>query len=343
MTASKLEIKKNVLLSHYTTFHIGGVADYFVQVISVEQLKEALLFAAAETNVPPLILGGGSNVLISDAGYRGLVIIISLKGKVYSEVENDKVLLVCMAGEVLDEVIAETGQKNIWGLENLSAIPGSVGATPVQNVGAYGVEVSSLIKSVRAINILTQEEKIFSQAECLFSYRNSFFKTLLGKQWIITEVTFILSHTVSPQLQYADLVELKNKNNLSSLEVRHAVCLIRGNKFPDWNVVGTAGSFFKNPVIPKEQFETLSTLYLGIVGYNQADGMVKVSLGWVLDKVCGLRGYTEGNVSLFEKQALVLVTQKNATAEEVKKFVEKISDMVFLKTNIHIEREVLYI
>ncbi len=332
------QIKKNILLSSYTTLHTGGVADYLVEVFSKEELKVAFLWAKANTKTPPLILGGGSNVLISDYGYRGLVIINRIKRIVY-EVSERVVKLNVGAGETLDEVIRDAVNKEYWGLENLSSIPGSVGATPVQNVGAYGVEVADLIESVTAIHVDTQEEKNFRNEECCFAYRDSYFKTIEGSKWCIVEVVFILKIQPSPRLQYSDLKHLDN-NEVTQENIRNAVIEIRSKKFPDWNEVGTAGSFFKNPIIRNEQYLELKNEYPGIVGYEQENGMVKVSLGFVLDVICGLKGYRKGKIRLFEKQALVLVADDGATAEEINLFANEIEKKVFEKTKIKIEREV---
>lgn len=337
-----LLIKEKVALATYTTLHIGGVADYLAEVTSVEALQAALLFAKEKTALPPLILGGGSNVLVSDEGYRGLVIVMRISGRHFVSTSDTEVTLTCGAGEVLDEVIEDTTAKNLWGLENLSSIPGTVGATPVQNVGAYGVEIASLVTEVFAVNKKTFLEKKFSNQECFFDYRNSFFKTEAGKEWIVTAVTFLLQKNFSPVLTYGSLQHLETENLLPA-KVRAEVQMIRSEKFPDWSVVGTAGSFFKNPIITKEHFSALTKHYSGIVGYELPDDTVKVSLGWVLDKVCDLRGHSSGPVSLYEHQALVLVVQKTATAEQVKNFVTEIEKKVFEKTKIKIEREVLYV
>ncbi|MEN9920675.1 MAG: hypothetical protein RL538_568 [Candidatus Parcubacteria bacterium] len=340
----ELKVQQNVPLNQYTTLHVGGVADYVVEVVSVEELKAALVFARERTQAPPLVLGGGSNVLISDEGYRGLVIVMNIKDRVYEEdAGGTSCLLRLGAGETLDDVVRETCEKGLWGLENLSSIPGSVGATPVQNVGAYGVEVSSLITSVEAIHISTLEEKTFSNTQCEFAYRDSFFKTEEGKRWVITSVTYRLSKEVNPQLAYADLTSLREDLAVTPMIVRATIQTIRAGKFPNWHEVGTAGSFFKNPIIDAEHFGELQQEYPGIVGHNQLTGEVKVSLGWVLDKICNLKGYCLHNVCLFEKQALVLVTKPGATAQEIKNFTEHIKEKVFEKTKIKIETEVRFI
>lgn len=335
-----IEIKEQCKLSDYTTIHLGGIADYLVEVSSIEELKAALQFAREQTATPPLVIGGGSNILFADEGYRGLVIVNRIAGYRIAESENEAMLM-AGAGEILDDVVRRTAESRLWGLENLSSIPGSVGATPVQNVGAYGVEVSSLIKEVKAIHSQTLEEKTFANSECRFSYRDSYFKTPEGKEWIVVEVIFKLRKNFSPILHYGSLTELSNSEALTPAEVRTKVQEIRSEKFPDWNEVGTAGSFFKNPIISKNEFEELQDKYPEIVGHKVSEEEVKVSLGWILDKVCNLRGYCEGNVCLYEKQALVLVVEKGASATEVNNFVKKITGLVFEKIKIKIEPEVL--
>jgi UDP-N-acetylmuramate dehydrogenase len=334
-------IQRNVPLHQYTTLHVGGVADYFARVRNVAELKEALHFAR-QAEVPVFILGGGSNVLVSDEGFLGLVILMDIKGREYQEVGEGQYHLHLGAGEILDEVVEETVEKNLWGLENLSTIPGTVGAIPVQNVGAYGVEVSSLIISVTAINIKTFAEKKFSNDECQFVYRDSFFKSDEGKQWCIVSVTIALTAIHSPKIQYADLA-LHQTDGSTPRSVRTLVQEIRSKKFPDWKVVGTAGSFFKNPLITKAAYDELILQYPDIPGYIQTDGRIKVSLGYILDKVCDLKGHCEGSVCLFERQALVLVANNGTTATEVKHFSDTIKEKVFLKTKINIECEVLFL
>ena len=229
----------------------------------------------------------------------------------------------------------------MWGLENLSSIPGTIGATPVQNVGAYGVEVADLIETVNAVHIDSLEKKIFSKAECGFGYRDSFFKTPAGKKWCVTSVTYALSTVPKPVLHYKDLATLQTENETDQNKIREHVAKVRSEKFPDWNIVGTAGSFFKNPIIKKELFIELQKTYEDIPGHENEFGDVKVSLGWILDKVCNLKGFTKGRVGLYQNQALVLVTEIGATAKEVDLFVDEIKKLVAEKTNIKIEREVL--
>lgn len=331
-------IEKNVHLSAYTTLKVGGVADYFVVVKSKEDLVAALLFAQ-QTAMPPLIIGGGSNLLISDDGYRGLVILNEIKGREFTKNGNE-IFLTCGAGEILDEVIEDAVQQGFWGLENLSAIPGTVGATPIQNVGAYGVEVSTLIAQVVAVHCLNLEERKFSNEECQFGYRDSYFKSEVGQLWVVVGVTLVLSTSPNPKLDYGSLQSLVKDQELSAQKIRKEICEIRASKFPNWREVGTAGSFFKNPVISISHFEILKKQHPDLVGFANGDNEIKVSLGWILDHVCKLRGYCENGICLYEKQALVLVNVEGKEARVIEEFANHIAEIVEEKTGIRIEREV---
>ncbi len=335
-------VKENVSLRDYTTLKIGGVARYLVEVRTEEEVIEAVRFAK-QIALPHLFLGSGSNLLIADGGFDGVVIYNNLKGIRYIEQKDKTVILIVQAGEILDEVIADTVERGYFGLENLSAIPGTVGATPVQNVGAYGVEVADCVLSVSACHVPTGEIKKFLPVDCQFDYRNSFFKTEQGRDYFITAVHFQLTKTYSPKLHYKDLKQrfLNTKPTLS--EIREAVISIRANKFPDWQILGTAGSFFKNPIVTKEKANILLKKYPNLPTYETENGEVKIPLGYVLDNICGLKGYQENKVGLFEKQALVLVNHGEATAEDVLRFVKNIEAKVFEMTEINIEPEVRYV
>ena len=337
-------ITENVPLALSTTFKTGGAARYFIPVTSLTELGAAVDFAKAK-QLPLFVLGGGSNVLVADAGYAGVVVQIQLRGISYTDVSETAVEVTAAAGEVFDEVVAETTRRGIWGLENLSAIPGTVGATPVQNVGAYGVEVADSIVSVTVLNRETGAIEVLSHAACAFGYRDSYFKRSGGAEYIITSVTFLLSRVPQPQLSYADFAALESMSETQTPEtIRAAVTAIRAAKFPDWSVVGTAGSFFKNPIVTTVEADRLRTLYPALPLYPTTDGYTKVSLGFILDKICGLRGYAKGGVRLFEKQALVLVADIGTTAAEIISFADVLillsSSYFFLKlyfSNIFVE------
>ena len=331
-------VEQNISLATHTTLKVGGLAEYFAEISSLEELKEALLFSK-KTKVPLAVLGGGSNVLVGDDGYRGLVVKNNLLS-ISDTVHGDNVYLKAGSGETLDDLVKYAVSKNYWGLENLSAIPGSVGATPIQNVGAYGDEVANLITEVSAINKETTELKNFSNKDCQFAYRDSFFKTSEGKQWIITEVVFKLSLIKSPKLDYGSLSDLKYIPSLTPEKIRNEVIKIRDGKFPNWREVGTAGSFFKNPIIETNVFNKLRDQYPDIVGHAVDDSRTKVSLGWVLDKICGLKGYSKDGVCLYKEQALVLVNESAKDADTINTFADEIKNIVKEKTGILIEREV---
>lgn len=337
---SLITVKKNVPLQTYTTLGVGGFAEYFVEVSTNAELAEAVSYAQTHS-LSIHVIGGGSNVLVADEVLHGLVIHISSKGMLANN-NGDAITLTVQAGEELDDVVSYCVQQGWWGMENLSHIPGTVGASPIQNVGAYGVEVKDVINSVQVFNIETEKFETITNSDCAFSYRNSFLKSREGKKYIVTAVTFLLSTIPRPLLSYRDLENYFKDSPTppSLLEIREAVISIRGEKFPNWHEVGTAGSFFKNPIVSKQKFDELLLKYPDIPGFYISDTEVKIALGWILDKVLHLKGYTEGQVATYTQQALVIVVQKNATALEVEDFAKKIMQKVQVATGIDIEFEV---
>jgi UDP-N-acetylmuramate dehydrogenase len=301
-------IREHVSLKEYTTFKTGGVARFFCEVHTVNELKEVLT-----QHTKFFILGGGSNILIGD--YDGLVIKMSIDN----------------AGRNWDDFVAESTAKGNYGLENLSYIPGTVGAAPVQNIGAYGVEVGDRIEKVHTIHAHTLNERIFTKEECQFSYRNSIFKK--EKEWIITHVEFNFTNEINTS--YKGLENLKTPE-----EIRDAVIKIRKEKLPDWYVLGTAGSFFKNPIITKLKYEDLKNKYPELPFFEVDSERVKIPLAWVIDKICGMKDFKVGNVGTYKNQALVIVNYGGATAKEVDDFAKKIESIVLEKTGLTIEREV---
>jgi UDP-N-acetylmuramate dehydrogenase len=361
-----MTILEHFPLAPYTTFKIGGPARFFCAVTNEAELIQALTFAR-EKKLAVFVLGGGSNILISDAGFDGLVIKIELIGLELAEIGNNdasnaeknvdtsatldgnldakKVILSVGAGENWDATVAYAVEQGLYGLENLSAIPGSVGATPVQNIGAYGAEVSSVIGSVSALDTQAMEVVRLSNAECDFSYRNSIFKKERGR-YVILRVYFKLARNGKVNTEYKDVQDYFakiGKTNPTLAEVRAAVTEIRRNKLPDLKEWGTAGSFFKNPIISAEKFAELKVRYVEIPGFPESDGRVKVSLGWILDKVCNAKGLCIENACVYEKQALVLVGKPGVTAEEINVLAEQLVKQVKEKTGIEIEREVEWV
>lgn len=338
MSKIKLDIEKDIPLASFTTFKVGGKADYLVRAKNNETLLQAVTWAK-ENNLPITIVGGGSNVLIADQGVRGLVILIESLG-ISVEEEKDKILVTAQAGESLDDLIAYSVERGWWGLENLSAIPGSVGAAPIQNVGAYGVEVGDCITAVQVLDMDNMSTVFLPASECQFGYRDSLFKTPAGRKYIVLAVTFVLSREAKPNLNYRDLAEYFPKGTANQAAIRDAVIEIRSNKFPDWKILGTAGSFFKNPIIKKSAYEKLLIDYHDLPGFSLEEDLVKVPLGYILDKICHFKGVRQGQVGTYSKQALVIVNHGGATALEMKDFAATITQLVKEKTNIEIESEV---
>lgn len=337
-----MRIQENISLAPFSTFKIGGQAKFLIEVNSKEDLLEAIDFAD-QKKVPIFVLGGGSNILISDKGFSGLVIKIQNKGLSWIEQNQDRVEVVSAAGEDWDDLVAATISKNLYGLENLSGIPGTVGAAPVQNVGAYGAEIKDTLNWVEVFNIKKKEFEILSRDNCDFSYRGSIFKNPESK-FIITRVSFVLNKKGQVNLSYKDLKEYF-KDTPGLLEVRQAVLAIRSRKFPDLKKYGTAGSFFKNPIISEQKFLELKNKYpdlpgFPVIGPSGDSNNYKVSLAFIIDKICGLRGFREGQVGTFENQAIVVVNFGGATSSEVKIFSEKIISKVYEKTGIEIQLEV---
>jgi UDP-N-acetylmuramate dehydrogenase len=339
----EIPYRENVPLRTYTTLKTGGVARYVVSVTSAEEVETAVRFAQ-QNELPFLVIGGGSNLLVSDHGFSGVVIKMEIKGIECVENDDGTVTFICGAGEVFDEVIAESVKRGYSGLENLSAIPGTVGATPVQNVGAYGVDVEDRIVSVEVYDAQAHETRVLTSSECHFGYRDSIFKSEAGEGLIITKVTFRLAKELRPELSYGDLQRyFVDRPAPTHREIRDAIIAIRAEKFPDWGVVGTAGSFFKNPIVPRADALALRAKYIDLPIYDVDEKHMKVSLGYILDKVCHLKGYRRGPISLYDKQAMVLVNDGEGTTSDILSFAFMVMKYVEDETGLHIEREVRYI
>ncbi|OHA15298.1 MAG: UDP-N-acetylenolpyruvoylglucosamine reductase [Candidatus Taylorbacteria bacterium RIFCSPLOWO2_02_FULL_43_11] len=336
-----MTIDENVPLKSLNTLKVGGEARYFCVVKNLEDIKEAAVFGK-RAGVPILVLGGGSNVLISDQGFSGLVVKMAMRGMKFDEKKGHTNIDVA-AGENWDNFVEEVVSEKLWGLENLSGIPGTVGASPVQNIGAYGTEVSSFLDSVEIFDLKESKERRLESEECQFGYRDSLFKKPDGKHLVITSVRFKLPKDGKPSLSYKDLDKFFGQRGAPKpilKNIREAVLKIRAEKFPSLDKFGTAGSFFKNPVISEKLFEKLKEQFPGIPGFPSGDGSFKLSLAWILDNLLNLKGKRMGNVGLYEKQPLVLVTDGDVTSHEVSVFADKIATEVKDKTGIDIEREV---
>lgn len=335
-----MNIQSDIPLGPLTTFLVGGRALYFVPVGTVPELKEAVLFSK-EKNVPFFVLGDGSNILVPDAGFPGLVIKNEIRGIKIKE-QDGKFVLEAGAGENWDNFVAFVVSQKLYGIENLSYIPGTVGGAPVQNIGAYGVEVKETVREVEVFDVKDMEVKLLSNEKCRFAYRDSIFKKEKGKHLIITKVIFEFTKKGRVNIGYRDLKEYfkeRYSSDVAPFEVREAVVSIRKKKLPDWKVTATAGSFFKNPLVSPAHFEKLKKVFPGIPGFSEG-GRIKIPLAWVLDKVCNLNGFKEGKVGLYEKQPLAVVNLGGATFLEVERFATHIASMIKEKTGIMVEWEV---
>ncbi len=338
-----MKIQENISLKEYTTFKIGGSARFFCVVKNEDDLIDAINFAK-KNKITYFVLGGGSNILVADAGFTGLVIKMEMKGINYFE-EGNMVKAVVAAGENWDKFVENTVEQGFYGLENLSLIPGTVGASPVQNIGAYGIEAKDIIDTVYVLDVEKDQYKTFKNIDCKFAYRDSIFKKEIGR-YIILSVTFNLNKKGRLNLVYKDIQEyfdFKNIKNPTLKQVRDAVIYIRQKKLPDLKKYGTAGSFFKNVVVSTNKAQELIKKYPDMIVHAVNDKKVKIPLAWILDHACGFRGVKKGNVGTYQNQALVLINYGNATSKEIIDLAQKMVDGVFEKTGIEIELEVEYV
>ncbi len=330
-------LKERVPLATLTTLKVGGEARYVAFVESEQDVHEAVTFAR-EHDVSFYVLGEGSNVLPSDAGYDGVVIVMRIAGMETSE-EKGVVRIQGGAGVSWDAVVREAAAQNAWGIENLAGIPGTLGAAPVQNIGAYGAELAQVLEEVRVYDTTSGEVRTLSAADCTLGYRDSRFKH--DASLIIIGVTLVLRTDASARLDYSDLARAKEAGeDLSTpAKIGDVVRAIRAKKFPDLSEYGTAGSFFKNPVMSEEVYSALSEKYGEAPRFPNVNG-VKVPLAFILDKALGLRGFRLGPASLFGAQPLVLVAERGATAQDVDALAREVESRVYDATGITIEREV---
>lgn len=329
------------LLAH-NTFGMDVKAARFVEYASEEELC-GFLNDTKEALHPFLHIGGGSNLLFK-GDYDGLILHSGIRGMETVDETDDSVEIRVGAGEVWDDFVAYTVAHGWYGAENLSLIPGEVGASAVQNIGAYGVEVKDLIVDVETIEVATGQKRCFTNAECRYAYRSSVFKQELKGKYIVTYVTYRLGKCPVFHLDYGNIrAELEKAHEELTLETLRAVIIrIRKAKLPDPVEVGNAGSFFMNPVIPLAQYEALCVSYPDMPHYPAGEGKVKVPAGWLIDR-CGWKGKKQGKVGVHDKQALVLVNLGGATGEEVRRLAEDVADSVKEKFGIVIVPEVNYI
>ena len=334
-----MEIQNHFSLRNHNTFGIEANAKQFVAVHSIEELKSVL---AENKTKNKFILGGGSNMLLTK-DIDALVIHIDLKGKKIVEENDDFVWVESQAGENWHEFVMWTIDNDFGGLENMSLIPGNVGTTPIQNIGAYGTEIKDTLVSCKAMKIDSLEMRSFDNAECHFGYRESVFKNEVKDQYIITSVVFKLTkrnHKIN--ISYGDITSELQKLNIKNptlKEVSNAVITIRQSKLPDPKVLGNSGSFFKNPIVSKSDFDTIHKKFPEMKFYEISETEVKVPAGWLIEQA-GFKGKRFGDAGIHKNQALVLVNYGNATGQEILNVSKEIQDTIYKKFGIQIEAEV---
>jgi len=331
-------IEKNIPLQTFNTFGFNETAEEFARFNSSEELTELLQL---NKNKPLFILGGGSNILLTKK-VEGLVLKNDIKGIKIIEENDDFVIVESGAGEIWHNFVVHCINQNWSGLENLSLIPGSVGASPMQNIGAYGVEIKDVFAYLLAYNIASEKIEKFDAEQCQFGYRESIFKQSLKGKYVICHVAFKLSKKAIKNTTYGAIEDELNKLGISDpsiQDISRAVIAIRQSKLPDPALIGNAGSFFKNPIVPETIVDTLKEIYPDIPNYPSAPGMKKLAAGWLIEKA-GWKGKSYGNYGVHKNQALVLVNYGGSTGKEIYDLSTEIIHDIKTKFNIELEREV---
>lgn len=333
-----MQIQENISLKPFNTFAIDAKAKYFAPFRDLDELTQ-LITQHPEPNT--FILGGGSNILLA-GNFDGLVLKNEIKGimEVHEDVEH--VYVNAGAGENWHRFVLYCIQRNWAGVENLSLIPGNVGASPMQNIGAYGVELENIFYGLEAFHLKEKKKVTFTPGDCSFGYRESVFKGKYRNQFVILNVTYKLRKQPIFHTSYGAIEQELEKMGVKTLSIKaisDAVINIRMSKLPDPAKIGNAGSFFKNPIIPHEQFRILKIKFPGIIGYTNVDGSVKLAAGWLIEK-CGWKGFRRGDAGCHANQALVLVNYGNATGGEIVRLSEEIVDSVRSTFGLLLEKEV---
>ncbi|MDO4640459.1 MAG: UDP-N-acetylmuramate dehydrogenase [Neisseria sp.] len=335
-----MNIQHNVDLKPFNTFGLPARARHFIELTSAADLPDLCTLPCFQHETV-LWLGGGSNILLMQ-DYEGLVVKMANKGIREIKRENETVYIEAQAGEIWHDFVLHTINAGLSGLENLSLIPGTVGASPIQNIGAYGVEVKDVIHAVHCFDLTTNQFIELSNAECRFDYRESIFKQQGKGRYVILSVVFALKSIFKPNIHYGDLAavlqKLCGKQQATAKDVSDAVCQIRSQKLPDPKILGNVGSFFKNPVIPSELAAKLTKKYPSMPHYPQPNGTTKLAAGWLIDQ-CGLKGYRIGDAAVHEKQALVLINLGHATAKNVAELSHHIQQTVLNRFGILLQPE----
>ncbi|MEO6583731.1 MAG: UDP-N-acetylmuramate dehydrogenase [Ferruginibacter sp.] len=333
-------IQENISLKRYNTFGIDATARYFIGCNTVEDVQQVLADKIIDANSDLMVLGGGSNILLLN-DVNILVLKVDIPGITIIKENENHIYVKAGAGVNWHAFVLYCLQNDFAGVENLALIPGNVGASPMQNIGAYGVEIKDVVQGVEALHIKDKTLVNFSNAECGFGYRESVFKTTLKNNFIITSVVFKLNKKPVLNTNYGALQQVLNEMNVATLTIQaiaEAVMQIRKSKLPDPAKIGNAGSFFKNPVVTKEAFLALQAQYPGIAGYPSKDG-VKLAAGWLIEQ-CGYKGIRRGDAGCHPKQALVLVNYGNASGNDILSLANEIIVAVQKKFTVTLQKEV---
>jgi len=364
-----MDIQGNVDLAQFSSFRVGGKAQYFFEATNSKEVQEALLFAR-HNNLPTTVLGGGSNIIISDNGISGVVIYINIKGLECVEENANRCLLKIGAGEVWDDVVAFAVKNNLWGIENLSAIPGKTGAFASGNIGAYGQDAAQVLQSVQTVNIKTGEEKTFYNSEMKFAYRSSIFNSSEQGDYVITQVALELHRTASPNLSYKDVQKYFEKQTTANQdfkpsleEIRQAIISIRSAKLPDPKEIGNAGSFFKNVLVDADGFAEIQQTILKNYSQEAAEkitpktdqaakdatttntlkpGIFKISAAYLVE-LCGLKGFSMGAAQVYPKHSLVITNTGKASANDILKLAKHIRREVYRQTKAQLMPEPIFL
>lgn len=328
----------------YNTFGLHATADRYLVINDESQLRQFL--SSGQLSQPYLILGGGSNMVFT-RHFSGTILHLENKGIRLLDPKSsaEDCLVEAAAGEVWDDFVHHCIGHGWHGTENLVAIPGTVGAAPVQNVGAYGVEAKDIIHSVRAFEIATGRERIFTNDECQFAYRDSIFKGVLKNQYIIWSVVFRLQREFHPDIQYKALSEALRSAGIESptpQQLADTITQVRWGKLPRPEEMGSAGSFFKNPVVPVEAYRQLAANYTQVPHYVVNEQQIKIPAAWLIEQ-CGWKGKRHGGAVVYDKQPLILVNEQQATPADIMELADLIQQSVFEKFHIHLHPEVNYI
>jgi UDP-N-acetylmuramate dehydrogenase len=335
----KPTIEHNISLRHLNTFGVEANARAYLKLTDVAQLH-AIRSDSQLNALPRLILGGGSNLLLT-ADFEGMVIHVDLRGIEVVGTDDKASYVRAAAGENWHQFVQWTLAQGYAGLENLSLIPGSVGAAPIQNIGAYGVEVKDLIHSVTTFDFASGDIVTLDNAQCAFAYRDSIFKHALRERAVILDVTFALPKDWQANMRYADVAQELQARAIeqpSARDISDAVIAIRQRKLPDPAVIGNAGSFFKNPLVTAARRDALLQQYPQLVSYAQADGSYKLAAGWLIDQ-CGWKGRSLGAAGVYEKQALVLINRGGASGQEIWQLAQAIQKDVLDRFGVTLEPE----